>query len=83
MFCRPTSVGDRSCAAAGRALRVAGLGVVEPQSETISIATQLGGVVREVYVIPQLAVVLKEHHPLALSHASLAAFQGERAIGGQ
>jgi HlyD family secretion protein len=31
--------------------RVAGLGVVEPQSETISIATQLGGVVREVYVI--------------------------------
>lgn len=31
--------------------RIAGLGVVEPKSETISIATDLGGVVKRVYVV--------------------------------
>jgi multidrug resistance efflux pump len=30
--------------------RIAGLGIVEPRSETISIATELGGVVRSIYI---------------------------------
>ena len=30
---------------------------------------------------PELAIVLEEHHALACSHAALAAFQRERAVG--